>query len=126
MTTSAETGAAARTKLGAGVIVLLVFISIANVLGLVIGVGVWGDEATHGGELDDLAMQAAVATTLLSVVALVGIGGAWARRKWGPRTYFGAQAAGFLFALALGAVGLLSFVPLLLAGLLWRFAERDW
>jgi len=123
MTTSADT---ARPRLGAGVIVLLVFISIANVLGLVIGIGAWEDEATHGGDLEDVTMQAAVATTLLSVVALVGIGGAWARRKWGPRTYLGAQAVGFLFALALGAVSLLSFVPLLLAGLLWRFAERDW
>jgi hypothetical protein len=124
MSTSAD--AVAKPRLGAGVIVLLVFVSVANVVALAIGIGAWEDEATHGGDLEDLAMQAAVATTLLSIVALVGIGGAWARRRWGPRTYLGAQAAGVLFALVLGAVGLLSFVPLLLAGLLWWLAERDW
>jgi hypothetical protein len=108
---------AARPKLGAGVVVLLVIISVANVFALVLTVEAWQDEASHGGDLQGMAAFSA----LLTVIALVGVAGAWLRRTWGPGLYFGAQATGFVFLLiaAPSAISLLSFVPLLLAGLLW-------
>jgi hypothetical protein len=107
----------AGPRLGPGIVVLLVIITLANVFALAVGVMAWQDEATHGGDL-----QAFLAIgTLLTVVALVGIGGAWARREWGATLYLGAQVTGFALTLFVvpAALGPLSFVPLLLAGLLW-------
>lgn len=113
--------------MGTGLIVLLVVITLANILALVIGIQAWYDEATHGGELDDLPMLAAVVTTFGAVVALAGIAGTWLRRKWGPPVYAGVQAAALLFLLVAApeALGLFNFVPLLLAGLLWWLANSD-
>lgn len=115
------TPAPASPRLGSGLIVLLTIVSIANVLALVLAVGMWQDEVSHGGDLVGLA----VFSTGLTVAALVGIGGAWARREWGPPLYFGAQAVGFVLALAVGVVGVMSFVPLLLAGVLWALARSS-
>jgi hypothetical protein len=106
---------AVKTRLGAGVIVLLAIITLANLYALVVGVMAWYDEFDHGGDLQGLL----AITTGLALVALVGVGGAWARQPWGATLYLGAQATGFLLVLFLGAVTALSFVPLLLAGLLW-------
>jgi hypothetical protein len=110
-----------NTRLRPGVIVLLVVVTIANVLALVLAVEAWHDETTHGGDLAGLAML----SLLVTVAALAGITGAWLRKPWGPPLYFAAQAMGFLFLLfaAPDAIGLLSFVPLLLAGLLWYLAR---
>jgi hypothetical protein len=109
-----------RPRLRPGLIVLLVIVTLANLLALVIAVEAWYDETTHGGDLAGLAML----SLLLTVVALAGIVGAWLRRPWGPPLYFAAQAMGFLFLLvaAPDAITLLTFVPLVLAGLLWFLA----
>jgi hypothetical protein len=58
---------------------------------------------------------------LLAVIGLAGIGGAWAMREWGATLYLGAQATAFALTLFTmpDAIGPLSFVPLLLAGVLW-------
>jgi hypothetical protein len=113
--------------MGTGLIVLLVFVTLANVLALGIGIEAWYDEATHGGELDDLPMLGAVIATFGSVVALAGIAGAWLRRKWGPPVYAGVQASALLFVLVAApeALSVFSFVSLLLAGLLWWLAAED-
>jgi hypothetical protein len=109
-----------RPRLGPGLIVLLVVISIANLLALAIIATALYDEVDHGGEVTGVA----VLSLLTAVAALAGIAGAWARATWGPPLYFAAQATGFLVVLfaAPDAIGLLSFVPLLLAGLLWFLA----
>lgn len=119
MTTTPPTTPAYRLR--PGLIVLLAIISVANVLALVIAIGAWSDEASHGGDLEGLA----ILSTGLAVVALVGIGGAWARREWGPPLYFGAQVTGFLLVLFTmpDAIGPLSLVPLVLAGWLWALAR---
>jgi hypothetical protein len=104
-------------RLGPGIVVLLVIITLANVFALAVGVMSWRYEATHGGDLQGFLAIG----TLLTVVALVGVAGAWARREWGATLYLGAQATGLaltLFAMP-AALGPLSLVPLLLAGLLW-------
>lgn len=108
-------------RLRPGLIVLLTIVSIANAFGLVLAIEMWHDEVSHGGDYVGLA----VFTTGLTVLALVGIGGAWARRDWGPPLYFGAQAVGFLLALVVGVVGFVSFMPLLLAGVLWAMARSS-
>ncbi len=108
-------------RLRPGLIVLLTIVSIANVIGLVLTIELWHDEASHGGDLVGLAGT----TTVLTVGALIGIGGTWARQDWGPPLYFGAQAVAFVLALALGVVGVVSFVPLLLAGALWALARSS-
>lgn len=107
----------AGPRLGPGIVVLLVIITLANVFALAVGVMAWRDEAKYGGDLQGFLAIA----TLLVVVALVGIAGAWASKEWGATLYLGAQGTGFALTLfaAPEAIGLLSFVPLLLAGLLW-------
>jgi hypothetical protein len=110
-----------------GLIVLLGFVTLANGGALWLGIDTWYDEASQGGEIDDLPMLAAVVTTFGAVIALTGIAATWFRRKWGPPLYAGVQAAAFLFVLVAApeALGLLNFVPLLLAGLLWWLANSD-
>ncbi|OLF19389.1 hypothetical protein BU204_00200 [Actinophytocola xanthii] len=105
---------------------LLGVITLANLAALGLAVAAWADEVDHGAELGDTALNLAVTATLLSTAALVGVAGAWLRRKWGPRLYVAAQVIGFVLLLALGGVGPLTFVPLLLAGVLWWIAESDW
>jgi hypothetical protein len=113
--------------MGTGLIVLLVFVTLANVLALGIGILAWYDEATHGGEIDDLPMLAAVVTTFGAVVALAGIAATWFRRKWGPPLYVGVQVAALVFVMVAvpEALSVFSFVSLLLAGLLWWLAAED-
>lgn len=109
-----------RPGLRPGLIVLMVIVTVANLFALWIAVEAWYDETTHGGDLAGLAML----SMLVTVAALAGITGAWLRRAWGPPLYFAAQAMGFLFLLfaAPDAITPLTFVPLLLAGLLWFLA----
>lgn len=115
-----STAERARPRLGPGLVVLLVVITVANLLALVIAVEAWYDEMDHGG---DLVAPAALSAGL-AVVALVGIGGAWSRQTWGPPLYLATQVLALVFALAAApeALGPLFFVPLLLAGLLWLLA----
>lgn len=109
-----------RPGLRPGLVVLLVVITVANLFALVIAAQAWYDETTHGGDLAGIAML----SLLVTVAALAGLTGAWLRRSWGPPLYFAAQVMGFLFLLfaAPEAIGPLSLVPLLLAGLLWFLA----
>ena len=115
-----STAERARPRLGPGLVVLLVVITVANLLALVVAVGAWYDEVDHGGDLVALAAL----SSGLAVVALIGVGGAWFRQKWGPPLYFAAQVLALVFVLAAApeALGPLSFVPLFLAGLLWLLA----
>jgi hypothetical protein len=107
----------AETRRGPVLVVLLVIVSVVNLLALAIGVEAWYDEAAHGGDLQGLRAIG----TLLAAIGLAGIAGAWARREWGATLYLGAQCTGFALTLFTmpETIGLLSFVPLLLAGLLW-------
>jgi len=109
-----------RPRLRPVLVVLLVIVTIANVSALVLAVAGWSGETTYDSGLVDYAMF----SVLLAVAALVGIAGAWQRRSWGPPLYFATQALGFLFLLfaAPDAIGTLTFVPLVLAGLLWFLA----
>lgn len=110
-----------RSRLGPGLVVLLVVLTLANVAGLVLEVSAWSWETTYGGDLGVLALL----SILTTAVALAGLAGAWLRRPWGPPLYFAVQVAGLLclvFA-APGAITLPTFMPLLLAGLLWFLAR---
>lgn len=117
-----------RAGKGAGTIVLLVLLSIANVLTLGLAVTTWIDEVDHGAEFDDRVLQAAVITTFLTVVALAGLYGAWLTRQWGPRTYVGVGGVSLVVGLILseGNVSPLSFVGIALAVVLWLIAETSW
>ena len=116
MTTTENT----RARLRPGLVVLLVVVTVANVFALVLAVQTWYDEMAYGGDLAGPAML----SLLVKTAALAGVAGAWLRRQWGPPLYFAAQVMGFLFLLfaAPEAIGPLTFVPLLLAGLLWFLA----
>ena len=109
-----------KARLRPGVIVLLVIVTIANVAAVVLAIDAWSVETSHGGDLGGLLML----SLLVTVVALVGIVGAWLQKRWGPPLYFATQAMGFLFLLfaAPDAITLFTFAPLVLAGLLWFLA----
>jgi hypothetical protein len=103
--------------MGAGLLVLLIVLTVANVASLVLTWGSWTAVSRDGGGLVDHDTL----PLLASVIALVGLGGAWLMRSWGPPLYFATQALAFLFLVfaAPGAISLFTVMPVLLAGLLW-------
>jgi hypothetical protein len=119
-----------RARKGAGIIVLLVLMTIANVFMLVLGAVSWVEEVDHGADWGhDSSLQAIVWLTLMSLVAVIGLVGAWFTRKWGPRLYV--LTAGFSLLLGLLISGGAGFSPLNLIGLglavgLWLHAENKW
>ncbi|ROP42355.1 hypothetical protein [Saccharothrix texasensis] len=118
-----------RVKKGAGIVVLLVLMTLANALVLVLGVVSWVDEVDHGAEWGDGPLRLVVLLTSVSVVAVVGLLGAWFTRKWGPRLYV--LTAGFSLLFGLLVSGGAGFSPLNLVGLglavgLWLHAEAKW
>jgi hypothetical protein len=118
-----------RAKKGAGIVVLLVLMTLANVLVLVFGVVGWVDEVDHGAEWGDDSLQVVVLLTLVSLVAVIGLAGAWFTRKWGPRLYV--LTAGFSLLFGLVISGGEGFSPLSLVGVglavgLWLHAENKW
>lgn len=130
MDTTAEnsTGRTARrAPMATGLVVLLAFVTLANGAALWRGIVTWYDEATHGGELDDLPMLGAVVATFGAVLALACITATWLRRRWGPPAYLGVQAAAFVFVIVVApeALSVFSFISLLLAGLLWWLAAGE-
>lgn len=110
-----------NAKFRPGFVALLVFVTIANVAALALVLMAWHDEIEHGGDLAGLMVFA----SLLTAIGLVGIGGAWARKEWGPTLYLGAQVTSFVLTLiaAPAAIGPLSFLPILLAALLWKLSR---
>lgn len=118
-----------RVKKGAGIVALLVLMTLANALVLVLGVVGWVDEVEHGAEWGDDALRLVVLLTLVSLVAVVGLVGAWFTRKWGPRLYV--LTAGFSLLLGLLVSDGAGFSPMSLVGLglafgLWLHAENKW
>jgi hypothetical protein len=85
--TTFVTDAENRPRKSTGVVVLLVLLTIGNIVALMLVVGAWADLSSHGDE--QLAGLLAF-SVVLTVVALTGLGGAWATRKWGPKLYLGA------------------------------------
>jgi hypothetical protein len=75
----------ARPRKSAGLIVLLAFLTLANTLALVLGVVGWADWSDHGSRYDDMELRAMIFTAVLSVVALIALGGTWFTKVWGPR-----------------------------------------
>lgn len=109
---------AGRARLGVGMVVFLGLLTVANVLALAMAIMLWVDEVDHGGDLVGLAVFSA----LLSVIGLIGAGGAWARREWGPTLYLGAQATVVVFVLIAAPTPSTLGPPmfmLALAGMLW-------
>ncbi|QQQ73768.1 hypothetical protein IOD16_21175 [Saccharothrix sp. 6-C] len=118
-----------RVKKGGGIVVLLVLMTLANALVLVLGVVSWVDEVDHGADWGDDPLRLVVLLTSVSVVAVVGLLGAWFTRKWGPRLYV--LTAGFSLLFGLLVSGGAGFSPLNLVGLglavgLWLHAEAKW
>ncbi|XVS61348.1 hypothetical protein ACQPYE_23925 [Actinosynnema sp. CA-299493] len=118
-----------RVRKGGGIVVLLVLMTLANALVLVLGVVGWVDEVDHGAEWGDDSLRLVVLLTAVSLVAVVGLVGAWFTRKWGPRLYVLTSGFSLLFGLLVsGGAG---FSPLNLVGLglavgLWLHAEAKW
>jgi hypothetical protein len=115
---------AIRTKKSAGAVVLLTLMTLSNVLVLVLGVSAWADAIDHGDE--DLMLPAAL-TVIVSVVAIVALGGAWFTRLWGPRVYVVLAGAGLILGIIVShAFSPLSLVSVGLAVALWLIAESNW
>ena len=117
-----------RPRKNPGLIVLLSFLTLSNTFALVLGVVSWADWSDHGSRYDVIELRAAIFTTVLSVVALVALGGAWFTRKWGPRVYASASVLGLIIGVvnAEGAFSPLSLVGILIAIGLWWHAETNW
>ncbi|GAB3435353.1 hypothetical protein GCM10027436_13320 [Actinophytocola sediminis] len=105
-------------------IALLVLVTVANVAALALIIMSVVDETSHGASLDGGDLFFVVTSMTLGVAALVGIGGAWLRRSWGPPLYLGVQLFSFVIVLLTGSIMPWSIVPVLLAVLLFRLAER--
>jgi hypothetical protein len=114
-----------RVKKGAGMIVLLVLVSLANAFVLVLSVGAVADAAEHG---DEDLLPLLLLSTGLTVVAVVGLVGAWLTRKWGPRLYVGVAGVSLVLGLVIaeGAISPFSLVGVALAVGLWLTAEANW
>lgn len=118
-----------RARKSAGITLLLVLMTFANVLVLVVSVTGWVDEVEHGAEWGDESLLLFAFSTLLSLVAITGLIGAWFTRAWGPRLYV--ITAGFSLLIGLLVSGGAGFSPLNLVGLglavgLWLHAENKW
>ncbi|CCH31108.1 hypothetical protein BN6_38170 [Saccharothrix espanaensis DSM 44229] len=122
-------GTRPRPKKGAGVIVLLVLMSLANTFTLVIGIAGMVDEIEHGRDWDDDELRLAAFVTIMSLIAVTALVGAWLTRKWGPRLYVAATGLGLVIGLVI--TGGASFSPISLVGIalaaaLWITAENNW
>lgn len=117
-----------RIKKSKGMVVLLAYLTLANVFGLVLGIVGWADWSDHGSRYDDMELRAVVFTTFASVVALIALGGAWATRRWGPRLYVGVAVLSLVIGLVIteGAFSPLSLIGIALAVGLWLNAESNW
>jgi predicted MFS family arabinose efflux permease len=115
----------ARPRKGVGIIVLLVILSLANTFVLIIGIGAWADAVSHG---DDDSVGPIAVATIMTAIALAGIGGAWFTRKWGPRLYLVVSATSLVLGLIIfpGSFSLLGLVGVGLAVGLWLNAEANW
>jgi hypothetical protein len=112
-----------RPSKSVGTIILLVVLTLANGYLLLVGIAAWLDAVDHGDE--DLVPIAATAT-VATVIALVGLGGAWFTRKWGPRVYVTVAGIGLLVGLTNEAFSPLSLVGVGLAVVLLVIAEVNW
>jgi hypothetical protein len=110
-----------------GVVILLSMITLFNLVTLMRVASLLTNEAKHGG-LDDKQGAVLAFGLLLCIVGLVGIGGAWRTRKWGPQLYLGALVVDRAVALVADPS---FFSPLLLIGIalavvLLCIAESNW
>jgi hypothetical protein len=112
--------------MGAGVIVLLSLLTLANVAELVLVFWTGSDEAALGSSRTDDDPTWWLIEIGLVLVTLVALGGAWLCRKWGSRLYLALQLLFFLFVLVNGVIGMGMLVPLALAGLLFFIGESSW
>ena len=115
-----------RPRRSARITVLLSVLTLVNAGGLVLATYLLAEAGRHSrdGETGLLAFSVVVA-----VVGLVGLGGAWSLRKWGPRVYLAAIVVDRIVALI--ALPDVTTVPvllggLLLAGILVAHSEREW
>jgi len=112
-----------RPRKNVGAIVLLVLLSISNIYLLLVGIAAWLDAVDHGDE--DLVPVAAT-VTILTAIAVVGLGGAWFTRKWGPRLYIGVGAIGLIVSLSNGSFSPIGLIGIGLALVLLLIAELNW
>lgn len=112
--------------MGAGLIVLLSLLTLANVAELVLVFWTGSDGAMLGSSVVDDDPTLWLLDLGVVLVALIALGGAWFCRKWGSRLYLALQLMSFLFALVSGMVGMGMLVPLALAGLLFFIGESSW
>jgi hypothetical protein len=103
-------------------------LTVLTVLNLIVlGIAAYGmaDALDHG---DEEIAGMMTFSLVVSLIGLVGLGGAWATRKWGPRVYLGAILLDRIVALIVMPEFFppVAIVGILLAVFLVRVAERDW
>lgn len=116
-----------RPRKSTGVVVLLILLTVGNIVALILALGSWADMSSHGDEQLEGLLAFSVVLTL---VALIGLGGAWATRKWGPQLYLWAVVVDRVVALgAAPEVFLQAMAGLVLGVVLAAFlvrASRAW
>ena len=105
---------------GAALTSLLTLLTLAQVLLLVLTLQAFGDAVSHGADVGPLGLFA----LLVVVLALVGLGGVWAWRRWGVVLFAVVAVVGLIADLAAGLGPLLLVRVALLGGLFWAVSVR--
>lgn len=104
-----------------GLLALLVFLTLANIIALVFSVSLWQEAAGQAAASELLP----VLSTFFALIALAGLAGAWFLQPWGAGTHLTAQALAFLTTLVIvGPSAFAGIFSVLLAVLLWRMLAK--
>jgi len=114
-----------RPRKSGRVVAFLAVLTLANVGALLVVASALADASDHG---DEELAGLLVLSMIVTVAGLVGLGGAWTTRKWGPRVYLAAVVLDRLAALVAVPESFtpIAIVGVLLAVVLVCIAESSW
>ena len=126
LSTAGEPVAENRPRKSGGIVALLAVLTVLNLI--VLGIAARTGWPTRWTTATRSFAGMMTFSLVVSLIGLIGLGGAWATRKWGPRVYLGAILLDRIVALIVMPEFFppVAIVGILLAVFLVRAAERDW